>query len=54
MTAKGDDTFMDDDYTIDTVFLTKLESRGKLHSHLWLYRGFCVDLNPDYVVVIYK
>ena len=44
----------DNSSMMDVIFLTKLENKGKLHSHLWLYRGFCTLCDPDYVVVIYN
>ena len=36
---------------IDVIFLTKQDNSKKLHSHLWLYRVFCMDCNPEFVVV---
>ena len=37
--------------SIDVIFLTKQDNNKKLHSHLWLYKVFCLDFNPDFVVV---
>ena len=36
---------------IDVIFMTKSQNRKKLNSHLWLYKAFCPQFNPKYVVV---
>ena len=36
---------------IDVIFMAKNKKRKKLHSDLWLYKGFCPMFNPQYLVV---
>ena len=36
----------------DVLFVVKAENRKKLHSHLWLFYGFCMKFNPNYVFLI--
>ena len=37
---------------LDVLFVVKAENKKKLHSHLWLFYGFCMHFNPNYVFLI--
>ena len=37
---------------MDVLFVVKAENRKKLHSHLWLFYGFCMMYQPKYVYLI--
>lgn len=37
---------------IDVLFMVKAENKKKLHSHLWLFYGFCMHFNPNFVFLI--
>lgn len=37
---------------LDVLFMVKAENKKKLHSHLWLFYGFCMHFDPNYVFLI--
>jgi len=37
---------------MDVLFVVKAENKKKLHSHLWLFYGFCIQFKPKYVFLI--
>lgn len=37
---------------LDVLFVVKAENKKKLHSHLWLFYGFCMKFRPKYVFLI--
>lgn len=37
---------------MDVLFVVKAENKKKLHSHLWLFYGFCMLFQPKYVYLI--
>lgn len=41
-----------EDHYLNTFLCTKLQSSGRLSSHLWFFRGFCEMFNPDYCVLM--
>jgi len=53
MSVRPQGADMDDKNNYLNVFLcTKLESTGKLGSHLWFFRGFSEMFNPEYCCMI--
>lgn len=40
-----------DEPSVDVLFMVKAENRKKLHSHLWLFLGFCRYFQPEIVFV---
>lgn len=41
-----------EDHYLNTFLCCKMQSSGRLASHLWFFRGFCEMFNPDYCVLI--
>jgi len=48
--AVSEDT--EDKPALDVLLVVKAENLKKLHSHLWLFYGFCMLLKPDYVYLL--
>lgn len=46
------DEEMTDEPAMDVLFVVKAENKQKLHSHLWLFYGFCMLFEPKYVYLI--
>ena len=49
---EGLNTVEVEDHYLNTFLCTKLQSSGRLASHLWFFRGFCEMFNPDYCVLM--
>ena len=49
---EGLNTVEIEDHYLNTFLCTKMQSSGKLASHLWFFRGFCEMFNPDYCVLM--
>lgn len=37
---------------MDLVFSLKKHNRGKLDSHFWLFMGFCMQIDPKYIILL--
>lgn len=47
--SEADDT---DNLPLNLIFVVKPFNRKKLHSHLWLFYGFCIHFNPKYIILL--
>jgi chitin synthase len=39
-------------YRLHVVHCVKFKRKGKLNSHLWFFKGFCENFNPEYCVLL--
>jgi len=46
------DQSVKEDFRINFFFAVKHLNNGKIDSHLYFFRGFCAELNPDYCLLL--